>query len=127
MAPLAPDPREEFFVDAARQSYRRLQQWQAEHPHATLGEIEQQTRAERRQLMGQLIPLLLADRGRDDPKARPACPHCGKQMGFQDDRSVPVQTLEGPITLTRPYYYCRSCHEGLFPPGRGAPSAGAVQ
>jgi hypothetical protein len=24
--------------------------------------------------------------------------------------------------LERPYYYCRSCHEGLFPPGPVSPS-----
>jgi len=109
------DAREELFVEAARRSYRRLRQWQAEHPTATLGEIEQQARAERRLLMGQLIPLLIGDRGRDAPAARPRCPHCGKRMSFQEDRSVPVETLEGAITLKRPYYYCRSCHEGLFP------------
>jgi hypothetical protein len=111
-----PDAEEQLFVDAARTSYRRLKEWERQHPTATLGEIEQKTREERRLLMGQLIPLLLADRRRDDPKARPRCPKCGKRMTLQDDASVPVETLEGRITLGRPYYYCRSCHEGLFPP-----------
>jgi hypothetical protein len=117
-----PDPEEQLFVEAARTSYRRLKEWERRHPDATLGEIELQTRQERRLLMGQLIPLLLAERGRDDPKARPRCPKCGKRMTLQDDRPVPVETLEGCITLERPYYYCRSCHEGLFPPGPGAAS-----
>jgi hypothetical protein len=115
----APDDREEQFVEAARQSYRRLQQWQVEHPTATLGEIEQQTRQERRQLMGQLISNLMAGRGADDPEARPRCPHCGQRMRLQDERCLPVETLEGPIQVTRPYYYCRSCHEGFFPPRPG--------
>ncbi len=111
-----PDPEEQLFVEAARISYRRLKEWERQHPAATLGEIEQKTREERRLLMGQLIPLLLADRRRDEPAARPRCPKCGKRLTLQDDRSVPVETLEGRITLERPYYYCRSCHEGLFPP-----------
>ena len=116
------DPEEQLFVDAARTSYRRLKEWERQHPEATLGEIEQKTREERRLLMGQLIPLLLADRRRDDLQARPRCPKCGKRMTLQDDGSVPVETLEGRITLERPYYYCRSCHEGLFPPGPGVAS-----
>ena len=117
-----PDPEEQLFIEAARTSYRRLKEWERQHPDATLGEIEVQTRHERRLLMGQLIPLLLAERGRDDLKARPRCSKCGKRMTLQDDRSVPVETLEGRITLERPYYYCRSCHEGLFPPGPGSAS-----
>ncbi len=121
------DATEELFVDAARTSYRRLKEWERQHPDATLGEIEQKTREERRLLMGQLIPLLLEDRRRDDPQARPRCPKCGKRMTLHDDGSVPVETLEGRITLERPYYYCRSCHEGLFPPGPGVASAGAQQ
>ena len=121
------DAREEIFVEAARRTYRRLQAWQVTNPTATLGEIEQHVRAERRLLMGELIPLLIGDRGRDDPAARPVCPHCNKQMSFQEDRSLPIETLEGCITLKRPYYYCRSCHEGLFPPGPGLASARAQQ
>jgi hypothetical protein len=116
------DAEEELFVEAARTCYRRLKQWERQHADATLGEIEQKTRVERRLLMGRLIPLLLADRRRDDLRARPPCPKCGKRMPFQDDRSVPVETIEGCMTWERPYYYCRSCHEGLFPPRPGAAS-----
>ena len=121
------DPEEQLFVEAARGSYRRLKEWERQYPQATLGEIEQKTRAERRLLMGQLLPALLADRRRDDPQARPRCAKCGKRMILQDDGSVPVETLEGRMTLQRPYYYCRSCHEGLFPPGPDAASGGAVE
>jgi hypothetical protein len=120
-----PDAEEQLFVEAARTSYRRLKEWERQHPRATLGEIEQKTREERRRLMGQLIPLLLAERKRDDPHARPRCPKCGKRMTLHDDRAVPVETLEGRITLERPYYYCRSCHEGLFPPGPVSASGGS--
>ncbi len=121
------DAEEELFVEAARTSYRRLKEWERQHPDATLGEIEQRTREERRLLMGQLLPLLLAERARDNPRARPHCPKCGKRMTLQGDRSVPVETLEGRMTLSRPYYYCRSCRERLFPPGPDAASGGAVE
>lgn len=122
-----PDPEEQLFVAAARTSYRHLKEWERQHPDATLGQIEVQTRQERRLLMGQLIPLLIEDRRRDDLKARPRCPKCGKRMAFQDNRPVPVETLEGRISLNRPYYYCRSCHEGLFPPGQGPTCGGSTQ
>ena len=116
------DTEEQVFVDAARLAYRRLKQWERQHPTATLGEIEQKTREERRLLMGQLLPLLLADRRRADLQERPRCPKCGKRMVLQDDGSVPVETIEGRMTLDRPYFYCRSCHEGLFPPRPDAAS-----
>ncbi len=121
------DTEEELFVEAARLSYRRLKEWERQHPEATLGEIEQKTRAERRLLMGQLLPRLLAERTRDVPQTRPRCPKCGKRMTLQADRMVAVETIEGPVTLQRPYYYCRSCHERLFPPGSDAASGGAVE
>ena len=121
------DPEEQLFVDAARACYRRLKGWERQRPTATLGELELKTREERRLLMGQLIPLLLAERKRDDLQARPRCSKCQKRMTLQDDGSVPVETLEGRITLERPYYYCRSCHEGLFPPGPVPASGGAVE
>ena len=127
MLPTTPDASETLFVEAARASYRRMQEWETQHPKSTLGEIEQQVRAERRVLMGQLIPLLIGDRARDDPKSRPPCPHCGKRMGFQGDRSVPIETIEATIQLTRAYYYCRSCREGLFPPGPGIAPGWAKQ
>ena len=124
MSSAAIDSEEELFVQAARLSYRRLKAWERQHPQATLGEIEQQTREERRLLMGQLLPLLLADRRRADRRTRPRCPTCGKRMTFQDDGSAPVETIEGRMTWDRPYYYCRSCHEGLFPPRPDAASDG---
>src|SRR5450759_5223719 len=68
MAPSStPDSEEQLFVEAARTSYRRLKEWERQHPNATLGEIEQKTREERRLLMAQLIPWLLADRRHDVP------------------------------------------------------------
>ena len=114
------DPQEQMFVEAARATYRRLKEWERQRVDATLGELEQKTREERRLLMGGLIAALLADRRRDQPAARPRCSRCGKRMTLQGDRSVPVETLEGRMILERPYYYCRSCHEGLFPPGPDA-------
>lgn len=31
---------EQFFVEATRTSYRRLKEWERQHPNATMGEIE---------------------------------------------------------------------------------------
>lgn len=116
MTASAPHAEEHLFMEAALGFYRRLKEWERQHPNATLGEIELKTRDERRQLMGQTVALLLAERAHDDPQARPRCPQCGRRMTFHGEYSVSVETLEGPITLKRPYYYCRPCHKGLFPP-----------
>jgi uncharacterized protein with PIN domain len=121
------DTEEEQFSEAARVMFRRVKAWERQHPEATLGAIEQKTREERRLLMGQFLPLLLADRRRDQPAARPRCPRCGKRMRLQDEPGVSVETLEGPMRLERPYYYCRSCHEGFFPPGRESAPDGPAE
>ena len=43
-----------------------------------------------------------------------ACP-CGQQAQYKEQRSKPVLTIVGPVTVVRPYYLCSRCHVGLFP------------
>jgi len=43
-----------------------------------------------------------------------ACP-CGQQAHYPDLRSKPVLTALGPVQVSRPYYWCSSCHAGQFP------------
>ena len=100
------------FIAQALAAYRKLQAWREAHPEADLKAIEEQVRQIRRPLMGYLIRELL-----DLDESRPDCPACGKPMVFQGGRKVDIRGLEGDFELQRGYYYCRSCKEGLFPPG----------
>ena len=43
------------------------------------------------------------------------CPRCERRLRAQASRSRTVETLLGPVTLTRPYFYCAPCHHGFCP------------
>jgi hypothetical protein len=42
------------------------------------------------------------------------CP-CGHHAAYREIRSKPVQTILGPVRISRPWYLCPHCHEGQFP------------
>lgn len=100
------------FIAQAVAAYCQVKAWREAHPDADLEAIEKQVRQVRRPLMGALIKELL-----DISETRPDCPKCGKPMNFQGDREIDVRGLEGDFDLERGYYCCRSCKEGLSPPG----------
>ena len=43
---------------------------------------------------------------------------CGHHAQFQEVRSKPLLTVVGRAQLSRPYYWCPSCHAGQFPTDR---------
>ena len=43
---------------------------------------------------------------------------CGQPARYHDLRSKPVLTALGPAEVSRPYYWCPSCHAGQFPADR---------
>lgn len=47
----------------------------------------------------------------------PACPECGQEMHYKGHKAKQVMTETGEVTVKRAYYYCETCHRGLFPPG----------
>jgi len=46
-----------------------------------------------------------------------ACP-CGQQAHYHQLRTKPVLTAVGPAEVSRPYYWCPTCHAGQFPVDR---------
>jgi hypothetical protein len=40
---------------------------------------------------------------------------CGQQVHYRELRSKPVLTAVGLVKVSRPYYWCPSCHAGQFP------------
>ena len=46
-----------------------------------------------------------------------ACP-CGQAAHYQQLRTKPVLTAVGPAEVSRPYYWCPTCHAGQFPADR---------
>ena len=59
-----------------------------------------------------LEPLLAADAGYRGPRA--GCP-AGHQAGFVSYRDKAVDTVLGPVALTRAWYHCAACGHGFAP------------
>lgn len=60
------------------------------------------------------LSQLLAFPAPTDEQRTMACP-CGQQAHYHDLRTKPVLTALGPVQVSRPYYWCSSCHAGQFP------------
>jgi ribosomal protein S27AE len=90
-----------------------LRAWRADHPRATLTEIEQalDTRLDLARA------ALLAEVAGDVPQDEARCPECG---GALVGRGVRTRTLravgDAPLALTRAYLRCPACGAGVFPP-----------
>jgi len=114
--PLSRAEREKAFNAASTRAFNQLEDWYDQHPEASLGEIEQETRRVRRTLMSEALQLLINGRDSGYRKAAPLCPPCQQPMKFESYRPWGVATLEGDVQLQRAYYRCTHCHAGGFSP-----------
>ena len=43
------------------------------------------------------------------------CPCCGKSLKWHSTNTKTLHTMQGSITLDRPYFYCPQCKSGYYP------------
>lgn len=109
----------------AEEMLAKLEAWYDAHPDASFGEIEQQARQERRELMGEVLAVLINGRDTGVGEGAPRCERCGAEMEFKEYRHWTVHGLEGDTRLERGYYVCSKCEgQTVFPPGSETASAG---
>jgi len=100
-----------------------LERWQAEHPNATMREIEQRVEQAMAQLGVQVMAGLAMAREANAGAEEARCPKCG---GATIRRGRRLRRLKAAhdesVVLTRQYVTCRQCGHGFFPSG---PDAGA--
>jgi ribosomal protein S27AE len=121
-ARLSPDEARAAFMNRAGELWDDLDSWYQQHPQATFEEMELVLRQLRRSLMGEVIPLILAQGDLGATLDPPDCPKCGVPMAFQGYPDKEVKGLEGEGRIARAYYVCPDCGAGLFPPGPKTPS-----
>ena len=121
--------RKEAFLVAASEAFERLEDWYDEHPEATFGEIEQEARRCRRELMGQALEVLVNGRDNGVEVEGVPCEQCGAEMEFKGYQPWTVRGLEGDTRLERAYYVCPECEgETFFPPGQETgPAKGSLE
>lgn len=114
---LSPEEAHAAFMKRAGDLWDELNSWYQQHSEATFKDIELHLRKLRRSLMGQTIPLLLAQGDLGATPDPPPCEKCGTQMEFKGYPEKEVEGLEGEGRLPRAYYVCPACGAGFFPPG----------
>jgi DNA-directed RNA polymerase subunit RPC12/RpoP len=113
--------RQAAFLEEAKRMYERMEDWYDEHPEASFGELEEEARKRRRELMGSTLAQLVNGRDTGAQVELPKCKQCGNEMDFEGYRKWRLHGLEGDSTLERAYYACPHCEgETLFPPGSEA-------
>lgn len=112
--------RKEAFLAAARDAYEELETWYDAHPEATFGEIEEEARKKRRELMGKALEILVNGRDTGYQIEGLQCAKCGRWMKYKGERfKRTVYSFEGDVDLERAYYVCPECEgETIFPPGQ---------
>lgn len=82
----------------------------------TLMEITDAVSQERAGLTSALVEAFVERRhGPLLTQQEAACPKCERRLPARASRSRTVETLLGPVTLERPYFYCPACHHGFYP------------
>jgi hypothetical protein len=110
--------REAAFLKLATDLHAQLEEWYDQHPAASFGEIEQEARRLRRELMGPGLAVVINGRDTGFQLESSACPQCGQALQFVGYRPWRVSGLEGETEIERAYYVCRACEgQTLFPPG----------
>lgn len=114
-----------MFLAAASEAFEELEGWYDEHPEATFGEIEQEARRRRRELMGKALEILVNGRDNGVQPEGVRCEQCGGEMEFNRYALWTIHGLEGDTRLERAYYVCPECEgETIFPPGPETGAAG---
>ncbi|MCZ7572500.1 MAG: hypothetical protein M5U01_28435 [Ardenticatenaceae bacterium] len=105
------------FLERAGEMYDELEAWYEEHEEASFGDIEQVTREHRRELMGEILAVLINGRDTGTQAILPRCPQCEGAMEFQGYPAWTIKGIEGDTELERVYSTCPRCEaETLFPP-----------
>ena len=118
--------RKEAFLAVASETYDELEGWYDAHPEATFGEVEEEARKKRRELMGKALEILVNGRDTGYEVEGVECAKCGRWMEYKGERfKRTVYSLEGDVRLERAYYVCPECEgETFFPPGQETGVAG---
>jgi hypothetical protein len=97
-----------------------LERWQAEHPNATMRDIELRVEQAMSQMGVQIMAELAMTRERRSSSEAVRCPKCG---GSTIRRGRRQRQLKGAhdesVVLTRGYVTCQECGHGFFPSGSG--------
>jgi len=82
----------------------------------TLMDLTQAVQEERSGFTSALVEAFVERRhGQYLVQEEAVCPQCDRALKARPARPRTVETLVGPVTLERPYFYCAACQHGFYP------------
>jgi len=82
----------------------------------TLEQLVQEVFAIRHELTGMIAETLVEQKHAQIVEQQTMlCPRCGRLLHARGPHNRTVETMVGPVRLTRPYFYCLRCQEGFYP------------
>lgn len=113
--------RKETALVAASELIDKMEDWYDEHEDATFVEIETKMGELRREMMGEIMAVMINGRDTGLQSEAPCCQKCANPLRNKGYRKRVVHSMEGNVALERSYYVCVKCEaQTLFPPGSEA-------
>jgi YgiT-type zinc finger domain-containing protein len=98
-----------------------IAEWRAQHPKATMREIEAEIDKRLSALRAQMISdtvMASAQADWESGAAGVVCPQCGEKLEKKGKKKRKLETQGGrEVELVREYGVCPKCGQGIFPPG----------
>lgn len=115
MIPKSRETVQRELLQEAESLIQELLEWQQTHPESDFAGMEQFVLQLRRRFGQRVTEALLEIQEQRVPVVAAVCPGCGNKGEYKDTQRLTFESLLGPITVTRGYYYCPSCQEGQYP------------
>jgi len=95
----------------------RLDQIEKDNSMKSITDISKSLFTNRSEIMGQAVSALIEKKyGHLLEQQYCQCPNCDRKTKAKPQKiKRDIETLVGPVTLYRPYFYCKSCCFGFYP------------
>lgn len=102
-------------LEEAEELVAELLEWEREHPESDFATLEKMVLKLRQRFGQRVAEALLEIQKQREPVAEPACPECGHPTQHKGRQELTFESLLGPLTVMRSYYYCPECGHGHCP------------
>jgi len=112
------------FMAEVDELFDELMDWEEQTQEPDLTQIEEKVLELRKRFGEQIAQTVILDQEERQPVARVICAGCGGEMVSKGMKGNQIETRIGNLKITRGYYYCSQCKQGLFPPGSATKDLG---
>jgi len=82
----------------------------------TMTQIEELALGLGGKMEAEITSVLVAQQTTQVKSDIPTCATCGTRMHGKGNKRRYLRSRSGDIEMERPYFYCKTCQQGLFPP-----------